>query len=229
MRERGEGMKIEKNRVIRTHLAAVSLLVLLLLTVLPDDSFSMGSMKVPTVTVVDEETGQPIEGVVAIAIWRKHSILQRAFWEGGAMVVAKMEEAVSDKDGNIFIDGFWGWYSMPYRYPRLTIYKPGYICWDQVNIFKDGKRTDFDEEHRIARIAKWKEGLSYVDHDGFVGYCTNDDYLKAPQRLFNKALEYETPFRIRERDQSEASIKWRKAIEEDRKRYLEEKKRREGQ
>ena len=184
-----------------------------------DRVLGMSGNPIPTVTVVDTETGEPIEGAVAIAIWRKHSIIERAWWEGGTMVVVKIEEAVSDKDGNIYIDGFWGWYMSGNRYPRLTIYKPGYICWDQNNLYEGGLRTDFDKDHRIARMEKWPEGFSFVGHEGFIYSCTYGDYNNAPKQLFSKAIQTEIPYRIKERaerDKKKREIK-------------EEKNRREGQ
>lgn len=178
-------------------LVMVTLMVCLLIGV-QDQVLAMSRNPVPTVTVVDAETGEPIEGAVAIAIWRKHSIKERAWWEGGTMVVVKIEEAVSDKDGNIYIDGFWGWYIAKNRYPRLTIYKPGYVCWDQINLYEGGLRTDFDQDHRIARMEKWPEGFSFVQHESFVYYCTSGEYSEAPNQLFNDTFRYENPFFIKE-------------------------------
>jgi len=163
-----------------------------------DRVLGMSGNPIPTVTVVDTETGEPIEGAVAIAIWRKHSIIERAWWEGGTMVVVKIEEAVSDKDGNIYIDGFWGWYISGNRYPRLTIYKPGYICWDQNNLYEGGLRTDFDKDHRIARMEKWPEGFSFNRHSSFVSAVTFNDHTDAPKQLFNKAFRYETSYWLKE-------------------------------
>ncbi len=206
----------------------VSWMLFLLIILLCSGSLSMDRVPVPTATVIDDGTGQPIEGAVAIAVWRKHSIWERAIWEGGTLVVRKIEEAVSDRDGNIFIDGFWGWYMSPDRYPHITIYKPGYICWDQKDIFPEGRRTDFDQDHRIARMVKWQEGLSYDQHEGFIYSCTYGNYNDAPKHLFHQATDYEIPFRraeIYKRDE-----KWRNEREEERKWFLElQKKRRDAQ
>lgn len=191
-------------------LVMVTLMVCLLIGVW-DQVLAMSRNPVPTVTVVDAESGEPIEGAVAIAIWRKHSIKERAWWEGGTMVVVKIKEAVSDKEGNIYIDGFWGWYIAKNRYPRLTIYKPGYVCWDQKNIYNDGLRTDFDKDHRIARMEKWPDGFSFVRHSSFVSGVTFGDIYDAPRRIFTEAYDFERSFRIKEAN--EISRK-RKEIEE---------------
>ena len=193
------GMSCEDGNQKKSNwIIALLILLVCLLVSFHDEVCAMSSNRVPTVTVVDEETGEPVEGVVAIAIWRKHSIKERAWWEGGTMVVVKIKEAVSDKDGNIYIDGFWGWYIAKNRYPRLTIYKPGYVCWDQINLYEGGLRKDFDKDHRIARIEKWSEGFSFNAHSSFVNGVTFGDIYDAPRKLFNKAFDYERPFRIKE-------------------------------
>ena len=187
---------MDKSRAPRVVMAAVAVC---LLASFQGCAAVMGRSPVPAVTVVDAETGEPIEGAVAIAIWRKHSIRERAWWEGGTMVVVKIEEAVSDRDGNIYIDGFWGWYIAKNRYPRLTIYKFGYVCWDQNNIFRGGVRTDFDKDHRIARMEKWPEDFSFIRHESFIQNVTTIDYHQAPKTLFRDAIQRELPFIVGER------------------------------
>jgi hypothetical protein len=177
--------------------------------------------KKPTAIVVDAETGEPIEGAVAIAIWRKRSFGDRWF-EGGSIKVTRVEEAVSDREGKIFIDGFWSvWDSfqdkdkdtpISWRSPHLTIYKFGYVCWDQFLLFPGilaGKRNDFNKENRIARIAKWPSGFSLNNHWEFEGFSFNEnwsfmnsvtmgDIHEANQMLFRKAFDVESKFRIKE-------------------------------
>ncbi len=166
-----------------------------------DESFSMAFTKKPTVIVVDDETGKPIEGAVAVAIWRKLSLEKGAWFEGGIEVVARIEEAVSDKEGKIYIDGFFNWRPFSQN-PHLTIYKPGYVCWDQehiyINEFKSEKRKDFDKGHRIARLKKYPEGFSFVGHGRFVDSVTSYDYTKALEGIFQKAFDYETGYRVKE-------------------------------
>jgi len=186
-----------------TSVDLITLLSLLLCGVLAAaDCFAMGSHQEPTVIVVDAETGAPIEGAVAIAIWRKHSSTKRAWWEGGTMVVVRVEEAVSDEQGRIYIDGFWGWHFSKGRYPNLTIYKLEYICWDQKHIHipghKSEQRTDFDKKHRIARLKKWPENFSFVRHRHFVNSVTTGDAHDAPQQKFLNAIRFEDEFTIDE-------------------------------
>jgi hypothetical protein len=166
------------------------------------DCFAMGGHKEPTAIVVDADTGAPIEGAVAIAIWRKYSD-KTAWFEGGTQVPTRIEEAVTDKQGRIYIDGFWDWHFSKGRYPRLTIYKPEYICWDQKLIHIPGQqseqRTDFDKKHQIARLKKWPENFSFVRHWNFVDSVTIGDAHEASQNNFFNAFNYERKLRIDER------------------------------
>ena len=125
----------------------------------------------PTAIVVDDETGKPIEGAVAIAIWRgdKEDCTLVQGLEGGCWGFKKAEEAFSDKEGIINIQNFWKTTKGPGKWgsaydPRLTVYKYGYVCWDQKDIFAPNyqwpDRKDFDKNHRIIRMKKWQDNFS---------------------------------------------------------------------
>ncbi len=120
--------------------------------IVPQQAFSMGSGQMPTAIVMDADTGEPIEGAVAIAFWRK-DLGNYTWFEGGRREPVRIEEVISDKEGNIYIDDFWDWHLQKGSYPRLTVYKFGYVCWDQKKLFeeKDGSkfRTDFNKEQRV--------------------------------------------------------------------------------
>jgi hypothetical protein len=209
-------MIFEKLRPLSLHSLSNSLRIFFMLLSV-NSCAAMSGHQQPTAIVIDADTGQPIEGAVAIAIWRKHSATERAWWEGGTMVVVRVEEAESDAQGRIYIDGFWGsWYLFENRYPRLTIYRPGYICWDQENTFIRGQsgylRTDFNSKHRIAKLKKWPEKFSFVRHSRFVNNVTMGDAHDAPQKKFVNAFDYERKFRIDENTRID------KAREEEKKR-----------
>lgn len=158
----------------------------------------------PTAIVVDDETGKPIEGAVALAIWRGYkddcTFVQGI--EGGCWGFKKAEEALSDKEGNVYIKDFWKTTKGPGKWgsaydPRLTVYKFGYICWDQKEIFapnyKGTKRTDFDKKHRIVRLKKWQVGFSFLEHASFENGITNGDATLSTAPLFTKAFQTEGP------------------------------------
>jgi hypothetical protein len=107
----------------------------------------------PTAIVIDNATGQPVEGAVALAQWL--SAGGGGLFEGGGDVVDKTKEVFSDKDGKLYIKDFWkkGVFSGS---TRLSVYKSGYVLWDSRRICPDLKgRTDFDENHRTVRLLKF--------------------------------------------------------------------------
>ncbi len=157
----------------------------------------------PTAIVIDDETGKPVEGAVAIAIWRDDkkdcNFIQGL--HGGCFGFKKAEEVVSDKDGNIYIPDFWkttkgkGGTGSIYD-PRLTVYKFGYVCWDQQRIFHPKSswedRKDFNRDNRVVRLKKWSEGMSKEKHMYFVLDVTNGDYSKTEKHLFLNTFENNT-------------------------------------
>jgi hypothetical protein len=159
----------------------------------------------PTATVIDDETGNPIEGAVAIAIWsddKKDCKLPEAL-EGGCFEFRNAVEAVSGKDGGIYILGFWkttdGQGGSGNRYdPRLTVYKFGYVCWDQQRIFHPTSswedRKDFNRDNRIVRLKKWPEDMNFRSHSSFMSNVTSGNIGDALQQLFNKERMKEGPY-----------------------------------
>lgn len=195
-------MKLAKFNPLSCSSFFLSLIIVVMICSLSSCSVLGGHPK-PTAIVIDADTEEPIEGAVAIAIWRKHSTKEAAWFEGGKMVPVRIEEVLSDAQGRIYIDVFWGWYLFENRYPRLTIYKQGYICWDQKLIHIPGhsseQREDFDKKNRIARLKKWPENFSFVRHSHFVSSVTGfGDVHDASQQKFLKAFNYETTFFVDE-------------------------------
>lgn len=148
----------------------------------------------PTATVIDDETGKPVKGAVALCIWRE-SVEGYAWFEGGMEKPSKIIETLTDKDGNIYIPDYWDWHLFEEDYPRLTIYKFGYVCWDQYTVYinenKSELRKDFNRRHRIVRLKKWPEGFSFISHFSFINDCTGGDFNKSTEDLFFKTYEYE--------------------------------------
>ncbi len=163
----------------------------------------------PTAIVIDDETGKPIEGAVAIAIWRDDkkdcNFIQGL--HGGCFGFKKAEEVVSDKEGKIYIPDFWktthkkGGTGNIYD-PRLTIYKFGYVCWDQQRIFHPKSswedRKDFNRDSRIVRLKKWPEDMSFHKHLSFIGDCLGGNYSGSITPLFMKAFRAEDPYYSKE-------------------------------
>ncbi len=175
----------------------ILIIIPVILVIFPVAVSGMDRSPKPDAIIIDDETGEPIEGAVAIAIWRgpkKDCTLIQGL-EGGCWGALRIEETVSDKEGKIFIKDFWDWHLGPDRYPRLTVYKFGYVCWDQKKIFepkwKWKNRTDFDKDNRTVRLKKWPEGFSFKEHAAFKRNVTNGDYSISETPLFIKAFESE--------------------------------------
>jgi len=93
--------------------------------------------------VLDAETQQPIEGAVVLVEWTKtHGFGE--YWTESYKVV----ETLSDKDGVVKIAGC---YSPFVNVPDVTVYKEGYVAWNNKAIYPEYiKRSDF----------KWANGFS---------------------------------------------------------------------
>lgn len=180
--------------------------------------------EVPTAVIVDNDTGQPIEGAVALAQWMEHSWTKRAWWEGGTEVLVKAKESFSDKEGKIHIEGFWGTYIFSKR-PRLTIYKPGYALWDSKANFTYETRDPsvFNKKQRTIKLQKFDKAAkilleknSYVKyphvyHELFFSVCLDtglsDKYAPDSIKIDDIFREFETLFILKEEDQQSRDIK----------------------
>ena len=89
-----------------------------------------------TGTVIDAETGQPIEGAVVLVEWTVTKGLGLTYTQSYQVI-----EVVTDKDGKATVSGVFNPFVNP---PHVTIYKKGYVAWNNEYIFPDyKKRTDF--------------------------------------------------------------------------------------
>jgi hypothetical protein len=106
-------------------------------------------------TVVDEETGQPLQGVVIVAIWnRRYNSL--GGWAGGGYYAS--EETETGSDGKFVLKGHATWTLLPFittiKGPEFTFYKPGYgTVWG----FQGSASWPTDVFDRQARVEEeWK-------------------------------------------------------------------------
>lgn len=105
-------------------------------------------------TVVDSETGKPIEGATAVAIWQYRSGL-----EGGAFgPFANILEATSDRDGKIRFPG-WGPVHLEgkLRETTVSLFKSDYVIayaanW---NMESNAAQQDFDYHGRSMKMKKF--------------------------------------------------------------------------
>lgn len=144
--------------------------------------------------VVDAETGEPIEGAVAMAEWTRAKGLGNTY-----TVSVKVSEAVSDRDGNFELDGC---YSPFVNEPALTIYKNGYVAWNNVLIFPDlNVREVFEwKSGLVFKMEKFEDSYSYVDHQSFVKRAIKISLgVKNKEQLIEEYEKYELEKIIQEK------------------------------
>jgi len=131
------------------------LIVSLILACLPFSSALAWGNKEPTAIIVDAETGEPIEGAIALAQWVKKTFN----FEGGIPYAAKARETVSDKEGKIYIRGYWMW--IPFTgETTLTVYKPGYALWNsekEAVYPREYQPKDFSSSKNVVRLVKFEK------------------------------------------------------------------------
>jgi len=113
-------------------------------------------------TVVDDETGAPIEGAVIAAKWTVTKGLPGLTYGQDY----KLTEAVSNKEGKFKISGTLNPFVDP---PTVVIYKKGYVAWNNDYIFPDyKKRDDFRwMDNNVFRLASFKKIYSHSLHISF--------------------------------------------------------------
>ena len=135
-------------------LTRILMVALLLAAVLPPGTAS--AFFGATAIIVDDETGEPIEGAIALAQWVKY---KPTFLEGGIPYAAKAKETVSDKNGKIYISGYWT--SNPFASDRhLTVYKPGYALWNSEKYIipvKNPPSKGFNRFTKVVRLVKFEK------------------------------------------------------------------------
>ena len=110
--------------------------------------------------VIDAETDKPIEGAVVLVEWTATKGLPGLTHTESVKVI----EAVTDKEGKFIITG-----ALKHT-PHVTIYKKGYVAWNNKYIFPDyKKRTDFKLKNgQVFRLERFKSVYSFLAHQSFV-------------------------------------------------------------
>jgi len=155
------------------------LIVSLMLTCFPFSTASAWGSKEPTAIIVDAETGEPIEGAIALAQWVKRQFN----FEGGLPYAAKARETVSDKEGKVYIKGYWT--RNPFACERhLTVYKPGYALWNskkEAVYPREYQPKDFSSSKNVVRLVKFERMAEKWKKAGHAEF----------QRKYPRRLNYE--------------------------------------
>lgn len=121
-----------------------------------------------TGTVVDAETGKPIEGAVVLVEWTKIKGFGLTYTES-----YKVAEMLTDKDGRVSLPGC---YSPIVNAPDVTVYKKGYVAWSSNFIFPTWEhRKDYMwGSGNIYKLEKFADTYSYTEHESFTSRAIND-------------------------------------------------------
>jgi hypothetical protein len=114
-------------------------------------------------TVVDAETGLPIEGAVVLVEWTKTKGMPGLTYGE----TYKTVEAVTKKDGIFRISGVLN----PFvNSPIIVVYKKGYVAWSNNYIFPSWKRREeFKYESGLTiKLEEFKKEYSLADHVSFI-------------------------------------------------------------
>ena len=136
--------------------------------------------------IVDAETGQPIEGVIVLAVWDKRTFA----WPHPDRNYHDSEEVVSDKDGRIVINARVVTSRHPFEVyigPLLTIFKPGYGRWQ----FR-GAPTASNEDLAAARQRADADRYRFA-HEGVVILMSRVKSRKERKEVLDHLMPVEVP------------------------------------
>jgi len=160
----------------------------------------------PTAIIVDDETGEPIEGAIALAQWVKY---KATLFEGGIPYAAKAKETVSDKEGKVYIKGYWT--MNPFACDRhLTVYKPGYALWNsekEIIPVENPQPKDFNSSKKVRLVKfekaaqEWRK-IAHADYErkrprasnlGFLSMCLESNLNRNTITIDEVVRNYEMP------------------------------------
>ena len=112
--------------------------------------------------IVDDDTGQPLEGVIIVAQWElKQSVLG---YSGHKGMTVNIIEVVTDANGNYVIPGWGPRPRLPFNYldnhdPVLSIFKSGYFPQELYNRLQNEENTNHsvrtsDWDGKVIRLKK---------------------------------------------------------------------------
>lgn len=159
---------------------------------------SSGCYAEMTGTVVDADTGEPIEGAVVLVEWT----ITKGMPGMTHTESYEVREALTDQKGNVRISGVLN----PLAKMHVTVYKRGYVAWNSEFIFPDyRKRTDFKwQDDYLFKLEKFKENYTHDSHMSFVRPFFAG-FPSEKMDLISKALDWEEEKAFQERQR-----KWKR-------------------
>ena len=154
--------------------------------------------------VFDSETGKPIEGTVAIAMWDR----TRGFPGLSSTYTAKAIEAESDENGIVTFPFLFGRAAI--FTPHIKFYKPGYVGWDSKRIYlgcykenstipKTKKRNNFSMSSQDIFLENWEDEYTFISHYKHINAPPDIHKAGIKGSKYKEAIKYEDQFRGSER------------------------------
>jgi len=137
-----------------------------------------------TGTIIDAETKAPIEGAVVLVEWTKVKGIGFTYTES-----YKVAETISDKDGKFHLPGC---ICVGTDEPDVTIYKKGYVAWNNKYTFPNYvKRNGVSWGDISILLNKYDEHMLHSDHIMFIRSRINTSINFGAKQMFFKKLEDE--------------------------------------
>ena len=159
---------------------ALSVIAIIVLT------FALGGYPPISATVVDAKTGDPIEGAVVLVEWTNTHGFGHTHTES-----YKVVEIISNKEGRVNIEGVY----RPFlNKPHVTVYKKGYVAWNDEYIFPGNKRRQgFKwENNLVIKMEQFsKKDFSHNHHVSFLRTATRITLDNDIKNSFEKLFEWE--------------------------------------
>jgi hypothetical protein len=137
-------------------------------------------------TVIDAETGEPLEGAVFVIVWHTNPIVRM----NGPSYFHSATETLTDAKGEFIVNGSpgidWNPFTSIDRYPSIAIFKPGYspFIWRYLEekpqeetkkaMLSDGAAI------KLTALKNEQEMRRYTD-TGPIGIPTDVPYEKIPK------------------------------------------------
>ena len=156
-------------------------------------TFALGGYSPISATVIDAKTGGPIEGAVVLVEWTNTHGFGHTHTES-----YKVVEVISNKEGRVNIEGVY----RPFlSKPHVTVYKKGYVAWNDEYIFPEYKRRGNIKytDGLIVEMERFKENYSYSKHVSFIRTSTRSGLNFEAKQTFNKAFHWEGKLIIKKR------------------------------
>ncbi len=173
----------EKSKA-RKFLGFTGKVILALFIVLLLAFFIAGSDLPIKCTVVDAETGKPVEGAIVLVGWSR-TVNVIGF---STTKTVKVAEVVSDEDGKVKVPGIISYAVNP---PYITVYKKGYVAWSNEYIFPSWEeRGDFKwESGYVFRLEKFRPEYTHEKHTSFIHTATHENHVDS--KSFYDAIRWE--------------------------------------